>query len=47
MKLRVKVWNLRFRLAYTLLPGVHKHVMCLDENEAAGCENYICSQPKG
>lgn len=31
--MKVLLWNLRFRLAWAILPGAHKHVSVRDVNE--------------
>lgn len=29
-----RLWNLRFRIAWRIAPGTHKHLRCLTEGEA-------------
>jgi hypothetical protein len=33
------IWNLRFRLAWLIAPGVHKHLRTLTTDEASQCDH--------
>jgi hypothetical protein len=34
--MKTKIWNLRFRIAWAILPGIHKHVSVSETHDECG-----------